>query len=102
MVLAGTSTPWRRRDAPQALGADVLPIVHTLEVNLADGSISVLDGCAEIFSGGRNPQNPTSASQQLVVLHLRSGVEDFDTAKRFGSFVARDHLSGFWLARIPL
>src|SRR6516162_1776009 len=90
------------RKALQTLRANVLPIVHPLETNLADGGVSALDSCPQVLSDGGDSQNPASAGQQLVILHPRGGVKHFDAADRFGSLAARDDLSGFGLAGIAL
>ena len=90
------------RKVLQTLRADVLSILHPLEMNLADGGISALDGCPELLSDRGNSQNPTSAGQQLMILHPRVGVKHFYAPDRFGSLASRDHLSGFRLAGIAL
>jgi len=88
------------RNALQTSGADVPPILHTLEMNLADGGISALDGCSEVLGGSGNSQDPASAGHQLMILHPRAGVKHLYAADSFGIPPSGDYLSRFRLVGI--
>src|SRR2546428_9093613 len=73
---AGRVVSPRLLKLPQALGSDVSPVVHPVEMDFADGRVRFLDGRKQIFSDRGHSQDSPAGRSELAVSDLCPGVEN--------------------------
>ena len=78
----------------QALGADIMAVLHTIEVNFLDGCIGVLDSGVQIRARGCYAENSSTSRQEI-------GRRVFCSGLKYDCTAGIDSPDGITLARRP-